>query len=230
MLSNMPALRFVVPLLIAAPLLGASRDEIRALLANRVDEAHKTIGMVVGTIGPSGREVVAYGKRAKDGPPVDGDTFFEIGSITKVFTSLLLADMVERGEVTLDTPIAKLLPESVKVPSRNGKQITLLDISMQVSGLPRLPSNFHPADAGNPYADYDTAKLYEFLSGYTLTRDIGAKYEYSNLAVGLLGHALARKAGLTYEQLLRKRILDPLGMNDTTITLTSDQRKRLAAG
>jgi CubicO group peptidase (beta-lactamase class C family) len=226
----MSACRFVVPLLLAGSLLGASSAEIRALLVNRVDEAHKAVGIVVGTIGPSGREVIAYGKRAKDGPPVDGDTFFEIGSVTKVFTSLLLADMVERGELMLDTPVAKLLPESVKVPSRNGKQISLLDISMQVSGLPRMPSNFHPADPANPYADYDTARLYEFLSGYTLTRDIGENYEYSNLAVGLLGHALARKAGMTYEQLLRERILHPLGMNDTTITLTGEQRKRLAAG
>jgi D-alanyl-D-alanine-carboxypeptidase/D-alanyl-D-alanine-endopeptidase len=227
----MPARHFALQLLIiAAPLLGASSAEIRALLANRVGEAHRAVGIVAATIGPSGREVIAYGKRAKDGPPVDGDTFFEIGSITKVFTSLLLADMVERGELTLDTPVAKLLPESVKVPSRNGKQITLLDISMQVSGLPRMPSNFHPADEDNPFADYDAAKLYEFLSGYTLTREIGQKYEYSNLAFGLLGHALARKAGMTYEQLLRKRILDPLGMNDTTIRLTSDQRKRLATG
>ena len=117
----------------------------------------------------------------------DGDTVFEIGSITKVFTSLILADMVERGEVKLDDPVSKFLPASVTVPSRNGRQITLLDISMQISGLPRMPNNMKPADPENPYADYDPAKLYEFLSGYTLQRDIGEKYEYSNLAVGLLG-------------------------------------------
>ena len=69
----------------------------------------------------------------------------------------------------------------MKVPSRNGKQITLLDLSMQVSGLPRMPNNFKPADPANPYADYTPAKLYEFLSGYTLTRDIGEKYDYSNV-------------------------------------------------
>jgi serine-type D-Ala-D-Ala carboxypeptidase/endopeptidase len=155
---------------------------------------------------------------------------FEIGSITKVFTSLVLADMVERGEVTLDTPVRQLLPGTVKVPERNGKQITLLDLSMQVSGLPRMPNNFRPGDLANPYADYDAAKLYEFLSGYALTRDIGEKYEYSNLGVGLLGHALARKAGMSYEALVRARVLAPLGMKDTSVTLSADQKKRLAAG
>ena len=89
------------------------------------------------------------------------------------------------------------------VPSRNGRQITLLDLSMQISGLPRMPNNLKPADPANPYADYDPPKLYEFLSRYKLTRDIGEKYEYSNLAVGLLGHALALKAGMSYEQLVR---------------------------
>jgi serine-type D-Ala-D-Ala carboxypeptidase/endopeptidase len=212
------------------PLMAASPDEIRALLANRVDEAKKAVGIVVGTVGPAGREVIAYGAASKGGPAPDGDTVFEIGSITKVFTSLLLADMLERGEVKSDTPVADLLPADVKVPSRNGKQITLLDLSMQISGLPRLPTNMKPADPANPYADYDPAKLYEFLSGYTLKRDIGDKYEYSNLGAGLLGHALSRKAGMSYEELVRKRILGPLGMTSTTITLTDAEQKHLASG
>jgi CubicO group peptidase (beta-lactamase class C family) len=126
--------------------------------------------------------------------------------------------------------VAKFLPASVKVPSRNGRQITLLDLSMQVSGLPRLPDNLKPGDPANPYADYDAAKLYEFLARYQLTRDPGEKYEYSNLAVGLLGHALALKAGMSYEDLLRHRIFEPLGMSSTSITLSEAQKKRLAPG
>jgi CubicO group peptidase (beta-lactamase class C family) len=118
----------------------------------------------------------------------------------------------------------------VKVPSRNGRQITLLDLSMQVSGLPRLPDNLKPADPANPYVDYDAAKLYDFLSRYTLTRDPGEKYEYSNLAVGLLGHALALKAGISYEELLRRRIFDPLGMRSTSMMLSEAQKNRLAPG
>ena len=212
-------------------LLAADRAEIRTILAGRVDDNKKAVGMVVGVIDGNGRQVIARGKLALDrGQEPDGDTIFEIGSITKVFTSLVLADLVERGEVKLDDPVAKFLPVSVKVPSRNGKQITLLDLSMQVSGLPRLPDNLKPADFANPYADYDATKLYDFLSRYVLTRDIGEKYEYSNLGVGLLGHALSLKAGMSYEQLLRRRILEPLGMTSTAVVLTEAQKKRLATG
>ena len=225
--------RFRLPLTIfgIASLLVAASDEIHGFLVNRVDEGKRAVGIAVGVIDASGPQVTTYGKLAKDRPDaIDGDTIFEIGSTTKVFTSLLLADMIERGEVKPDTPVADLLPAKVKVPERNGKKITLLDLSMQISGLPRMPNNMAPKDLGNIYADYTPAKLYEFLANYSLPRDIGTKYEYSNLGAGLLGHALARKAGLSYEQLVRKRILEPLGMSDTTITLTADQKKRLASG
>ena len=215
-----------LPLLLSA----ATPDELRDALRNRVESGRKAVGIIVGTITPEGRSVIASGKTTRDGnTPLDGDSIFEIGSVTKVFTSLLLADMVERGEVTLDTPVAKLLP-GVTIPSRDGKEITLLDLSMQVSGLPRLPNNMRPADAMNPYADYDATRLYEFLARCQLTRPIGEKYEYSNLGVGLLGHALARKSGMSYEALLRKRIFEPLGMSSTTITLTPELQKRLALG
>jgi len=204
--------------------------EIRSIMANRI-ESRKAVGIITGVIDEKGRQVIASGKVSLDGTqPPDGDTVYEIGSVTKVFTSLILADMIEKGEVKPDDPVAKFLPATVKVPSRNGRQITLLDLSMQVSGLPRLPDNMKPADPANPYADYDAAKLYDFLSRYTLTRDPGEKYEYSNLAVGLLGHALALKAGMSYEELLRRRIFDPLGMSSTSIMLSEAQKKRLAPG
>jgi len=204
--------------------------EIRSIMANRIERG-KAVGIVVGVIDQKGRQVIASGKVALDGKPEpDGDTVYEIGSVTKVFTSLLLADMIEKGEVRPGDPVAKYLPASIRVPSRNGRQITLLDLSMQVSGLPRLPNNLNPGNTANPYADYDAARLYDFLSHYTLTRDPGEKYEYSNLAVGLLGHALALRAGMRYEDLLRQRIFEPLGMTSTSITLSGAQKKRLAPG
>ena len=222
--------RLVILLMLATLARAGASDDIRAILVNRVDQK-KAVGIIVATIDAHGRNTVAYGAVAKDRSDApDGNTVFEIGSVTKVFTSLLLADMVERGEVRLDEPVADLLPKTVKVPSHNGRQITLLDLSTQSSGLPRLPANLLPADFTNPYADYTPAKLYEFLSGYTLTRDPGEKYEYSNLGAGLLGYALALNARMSYEELLSKRILDPIGMHDTSITLTADQRKRLATG
>jgi D-alanyl-D-alanine-carboxypeptidase/D-alanyl-D-alanine-endopeptidase len=122
------------------------------------------------------------------------------------------------------------LPAEVTVPRRNGRQITLRDLGMHTSGLPRLPGNMAPRDPGNPYADYTVEMLYRFLSGYRLTRDPGAQYEYSNLGGGLLGLALARRAGTDYETLVRRRISDPLGMNSTRITLPAEMQARLIAG
>ena len=186
---------------------------------------------MVGVIDPKGRWIVAYGSLNEgDARPLNGDTIFEIGSATKVFTSLLLADMVQRGEVSLDDPVAKYLPPSVKMPERNGRSITLVDLATHTSGLPRLPSNLAPKDPGNPYADYSVEQLYEFLSSYQLTRDIGSKYEYSNLGGGLLGYVLARRAGKSYEDLVESRICAPLGMSNTRITLTPEMKARLAAG
>jgi CubicO group peptidase (beta-lactamase class C family) len=170
------------------------------------------------------RRVVAVG----GGAPADG--VFEIGSITKVFTAAILADMVARGRVRLDDPVAQLLPATVKVPSRNGRRITLLDLATQSSGLPSLPTNFAPRDSTNPYADYGVQQMYDFLSAYELARDPGATYEYSNLGMGLLGHALARKAGMSYEQLVTRRVLMPLGMTETAITLSPALKARLVPG
>jgi CubicO group peptidase (beta-lactamase class C family) len=204
---------------------------IKDNLALRIDRQRDGVGIVVGVIDRDGRRVVAHGRYKRGSPrQVDGDTLFEVGSNTKVFTSLLLSDMVRRGEVALDDPVAKHLPDGVTMPERGGRQITLADLATHTSGLPRMPSNFAPKDRHNPYADYTVEQLYAFLSGHTLTRDIGARYDYSNIGVGLLGHVLARRCGTTYEDLVRDRITGPLGMSDTVIRLTRDQRKRLAHG
>jgi CubicO group peptidase (beta-lactamase class C family) len=116
------------------------------------------------------------------------------------------------------------------MPERNGRKIILEDLSTHSSGLPRMPANFDPKDRANPYADYTVPRLYDFLSGYKLERDIGSEYEYSNLGSGLLGHALSLRAGTSYEDLVRSRICDPLGMADTRMTLTPEMKARLAAG
>src|ERR1700688_2505358 len=99
------------------PLPVPSTDEIRELLIKRVDQQKQAVGIVAGVIDPNGRRVVAYGNLANDDKStLDGDTIFEIGSITKVFTSLLLADMVYRKEVSLDDAAAKYLPDNVRMP------------------------------------------------------------------------------------------------------------------
>jgi D-alanyl-D-alanine-carboxypeptidase/D-alanyl-D-alanine-endopeptidase len=192
-------------------------------LDQSVFENQKAPEIVVGVVDETGRHVITRGR-------ADGDTIFEIGSITKVFTAMLLEDMVTRGEVTLTDPISKFLPEGVKAPQFEGKPITLEHLARHTSGLPRLPSNLKPADMQNPYADYTVEKLYAFLSTYELPRAPGASEEYSNLGGGLLGHLLARRAGTDYETLVRQRILEPLAMKSTAITLTPSMRARLASG
>lgn len=179
----------------------AQGPDVAAILRERA-AAGMMRDSAVGVINAKG-EVATFG---------DAQAVYEIGSITKVFTAVLLADMVERGEVALTDPVGKFLPATVKVPERGGKQITLQDLATHKSGLPRLPSNLQPKDPANPYADYTVADLYAFLNGYTLPRDIGAQAEYSNLGMGLLGHALALRAGKDYMALVHERILTPLGM------------------
>jgi CubicO group peptidase (beta-lactamase class C family) len=205
-------------------------SSVLSLLKQRVAD-RRSAGIVVGLLEPDGStRILAWGNPGPGQPSLDETSVFEIGSVTKVFTAALLSDMVQRREVALDDPVQTYLPAGVVMPTRGGKQITLAMLSEQTSGLPRLPTNLRPADASNPYADYTVQQLYEFLSGYTLPRDPGASYEYSNLGVGLLGHVLALRAGKSYEELLRERIWKPLGMSSTAITLTSPLRARLALG
>lgn len=207
-----------------------SDSAVLSLLKQRVADRRST-GLVVGLLEPDGStRVLAWGEPGPGQPPLDAGSVLEIGSITKVFTAALLADMARRGEVALDDPVQKYLPAGVTMPTRGGRPITLAMLSEQTSGLPRLPSNLKPVDGSNPYADYTVPQLYEFLSGYTLPRDPGERYEYSNLGVGLLGHVLALRAGRSYEELLRERIWAPLGMSSTAITLTPQLRARLALG
>jgi len=205
--------------------------EIREILVERIDKLRQSVGIVVGIIEPQGSRIVAYGGLdSGDSRPLDGDTVFEIGSITKVFTSLLLADMVQRGEVQLEDPVGNYLPGQVRVPEFQGGQITLKDLSMHMSSLPRMPSNVDSSDPANPFAEYSVARLYDFLSSYQLPREVGSGFEYSNLGGALLGHALARRSGMDYGALVEMRITRPLGMNNTRIPLTNEMREHLALG
>jgi len=187
---------------------------------------HQTL--VFGVVDGDRSEVVVFGT-LEDGKPPDGDTVYEIGSITKTFTATLLAQAVLAGAVTLDTPVAQLLPD-FKIPSRGAMQITLGELATQHSALPRLPSNMLPKDGADPYADYDAAKLKTFLAGYELPRDPGAIYEYSNLGFGLLGYALAQSEHTSWSALTDDRILKPLGMTMSGAALSDAMRAHLAPG
>ena len=205
-----------------------SRDPLRSAMAKRVDDAKQGTGALVGLLTPEGRSFSGYGATNVGGPEPTADTMFELGSITKVLTAFLLADMVERGEVALDDPVRKYLPATAQVPSRGNKEISLVDLATHMSGLPRDSVDVDLGADTSAYAGYSASDLYAFLGKHRLRRDPGSTMEYSNVGFGLLGHALALRAGVSYEDLLRRRIFDPLGMTSTAITLNAEQQSRLA--
>ena len=217
--------------LLAAPSGAATEEEIRAILADRIERAKRSVGIVVGLVDADGTTVVGHGRRGLDDPVTpDGDTVFEIGSVSKVFTAILLADMAARGEVEIGAPAATYLPGSVDMPGAIDDPVTLYHLTTHTSGLPRMPDNFAPVDPNNPYADYSVEQMYDFLSAHELSRAPGETVEYSNLAVGLLGHILAEASDLDYESLVKERVTGPLEMSDTGVALSTDMRARLATG
>jgi CubicO group peptidase (beta-lactamase class C family) len=192
----------------------------------------KHAGIVVGILRGGDQWVAGYGRFDSGQQPPDEDAIFEIGSVTKVFTTLVLAEMVLRGDVALDDPAQKYLPSTLQMPKWRGQEITLFHLATHTSSLPRLPANLWKTikDRANPYANYQVSDMYECLSGYKLKRPIGGRVEYSNLGMGLLGHILGLVAGKSYEELVSERILRPLGMNHTSIALSPEQQGRLAPG
>jgi D-alanyl-D-alanine-carboxypeptidase/D-alanyl-D-alanine-endopeptidase len=189
-------------------------EEVREFVRPYIDQ-RQARGIVIGLVEPDGsRRVLTFGDGGERARPVAASSVFEIGSITKAFTGTVLADMVRRGEVKLDDPVAKYLPADVRVPSRNGRQITLLDLATHRSGLPRLPTGYEPPNPNEPWAHFGAEHLHAFLSRYELEHDPGSKFEYSNLGMGLLGHALARAAGAeNFQALVTDRVLRPLKMS-----------------
>lgn len=204
----------------AAPDMEALRD----VLKQAVGADGAVAGMVAMAIDADGATSMAsYGSSGVDGVALDGDAVFPVMSNTKIFTSLLLADMVGRGEVGFDDPVAKYL--LVKLPV-TGRPITLLDLATYTSGLPVMPGNINMDAPG----DYTQAMLFEYLAGYVPKYEAGTHYLYANLAFGLLGIALARRAGKSYEALLMERICAPLGLSHTRITLTGEMKQHLVQG
>ena len=206
-----------------------------SLIPARVEQAiHDRVGtreiptLVIAVVDNDKSDVYGFGK-LESGTPPTSTTIYEIGSITKTFTATLLANAVSNGRLRLDQPLSALLP-NVNIPSKNGKAITLASLAEQNSGLPRLPTNFDPVDSTDPYADYDAVKLQQFLSTYTLPRDPGASYEYSNLAVGLLGYALSQHAGLSYTDLMKSTIFEPLGMRNSSVSINKGNPATMATG
>jgi serine-type D-Ala-D-Ala carboxypeptidase/endopeptidase len=206
----------------AADLEGVLSKDLAEALKSGELAAATGAGVSIAVVEHGVRRVFSYGAAKPD-------SIFEIGSITKTFTGLVLSQMVEQGKVKFDEPVRALLPAGT-VAKPAGDEITLLDLATQHSGLPRMPDNFKPADPTNPYVDYRAANLYEFLAKQGVAKPANAGFLYSNLGFGLLGQALADRAGVPYPVLLREEVLDPLGMKDTTVALSAEQQARFLPG
>lgn len=188
-------------------------------------------GAVVGIVRDGKRQVYAFGTkdRSTDAKP-DEYTLFEIGSVTKTFTATLLAQMIIEGECRAEDQVKTYLPDLV-IPEFENTPITLLDLVTHTSGLPRMPSNvgfYMLKDMDNPYATYPISELYNWISKYKPKKVPGNSFEYSNLGFGLLGHLLGKINHSDYKQSLQQRVLLPLKMNHTTLSLTDSQRQNLA--
>ncbi len=195
----------------AAPQTATSLED----LATGFRTEHDVPGLVVATLGHAGERVLALGTAsAETATPVDRRTRFEIGSVTKVFTALLLADLVVRGDVELDDRAAgHLAGEGRDNPALAA--IRLHELATHTSGLPRLPANLRPSSITDPYVDYTAEDLETLMAGIEPPRAPGEAYEYSNLAAGLLGYLLARRAGGPLHQVLHERVIGPLGLDAT---------------
>ncbi len=201
-------------------------------LASAYVGSRPQVALVVAVTQQGRRYVVGLGNvgAQASGPP-DGRTLFEIGSITKLFTAATLAALVEQGVVKLDDPISRYLPATVVSPRKNNREITLVDLATQTSGLPRLPANLMAkADPLNPYVNYHAADLYRALATTQLQSQPGTTYLYSNFGFSLLGHLLALKTGKPYETLVDETVCAPLGMASTSFALSPAEKSRLAPG
>ncbi|CAG5006627.1 D-alanyl-D-alanine-carboxypeptidase/endopeptidaseAmpH [Dyadobacter sp. CECT 9275] len=188
------------------------------------------VGIIVGIIKDGSKSVYSYGeKELGTDQKITSKSVLELASITKTFTALALADMHFRENLNLDDPIEKYLPARVKVPSFNGKKITLRQLANHTSGLPRTPENMDK-EAFNPYIGYSEEKMYEFINGYTLKREPGTQYEYSNVGYGLLGQILSILNKTDYEDMIASRVTVPLGMKHTTVSFSSEQLQNLVPG
>ena len=208
-----------------------------AELQKRVDDALRRSGRRPGllVVGATDGGDTAFASRGllPEPPCAPERAVFEIGSITKVFTALLLALAAERGELGLDDPLVEHLPRGTRVPMRDGRPITLVDLATHRSGLPRLPPGFllhalrHRDD---PYARLSTEDVLAALGDTRPRVAARERFRYSNYGAGVLGIALAHAAATDYEALVRERITTPLGLRDTVIAMSEDHRSRLAPG
>jgi D-alanyl-D-alanine-carboxypeptidase/D-alanyl-D-alanine-endopeptidase len=202
-------------------------QSVQEKIRQRVDYL-ETPGIVVGIYDQGRTTYHTFGvANRQSGEPVTSTTLFEIGSITKVFTSGMAAILSGDSKIKMSEKAQSYLPEKMMLPEKNGIQIKVEHLAMAHSGLPRMPLNFRPADPENPYVDYSEDQLIEFINTYELSREPGAQYEYSNLGMGLLGYLLTNVSNKPYSKVVAELILEPLKMQNTFVS--GDRTDKLLA-
>ena len=207
--------------------------KVDELAAEYFGEGKPIVGGVIGIVDGDKSYAKGYGLVSLDGEAIpDIDTVYEIASLSKTFTGVLLGELTARGEVSLEDTLDQFVPEGNNVPRyEQGDTITLRQLATHSSGLPRLPTDFWQVAAPereNPYKFYSSEKIDQFLDTYQLTVAPDTRYEYSNLGGSVLGNAMAKKTGQSYEQLVQERICRPLGMANTAVEFTEAMRENLA--
>lgn len=197
-------------------------EEVTRLATPLVDASGLTptrsVGLVVMVVTDQGTQTFGFGASSAGGAtPPHGDTFFQVGSISKTFTGLLLASQIESSGGTLlpSTPVNALLAPDLRMPGFGTQPVTVAQLATHYGGLPAFPNNM-TGPAFYPAQGYTRTQLATYLSSFTLSAPPGTAYEYSNTGFGLLALALGDRAGLApYSALLSAQLTGPLGMSDT---------------
>lgn len=191
----------------------------------------KTVGLSIGVVKDGKFYAYNYGESEKGGGKLPtADSFYEIGSITKTFTGILLAQAVLDKKVKLDDDVRKYLSGDFPNLEFEGAPVTLRDLSTHTSGIPSVTDNVKDADYSNPWENFSREQLFDALHRVKLERKPGEKFEYSNSAVGLLGNVLEKVYGMSYERLIEKYITKPAEMKETKIKLSDAEMSRFVKG
>ena len=200
-------------------------------LGNDLVENGWMTALSIGLIHPDGIEYYNYGSLSKEQQSLPSEnSIYEIGSISKVFTALLLADLVNRKKIKPEAPLTEWTLKDWSLPSKDGVEISALHLVSHSSGLPRLPYGFNPTNIQNPYVDFSVADLRASLTDIPMPMTPGEHIVYSNLGSGLLGYGLTQYSGQSYEQMIQQTICSPLGLESTFVDVPKAQKNRSAQG
>ena len=203
-------------------------SEVSQQIQERIDEGYH-LGTVIGVIDETGSRYYSFGKMSLASDLELGEnSIFEIGSITKCFTALLVADLELDGKLSVSDPIDKFIPVFKDVMKGSNRTITLESLMTHTSGLPRNPLNTDPDD-DDRYKNYSVGDLHSFLETYAAGSS-EASYSYSNAGILILEHAIETELGQSYEELMTSRVLAKLGMNDSFFDVPEGRADEIVIG